>query len=172
MRTKCPPEISTRPLRFTVERLMKASAASLYEAWTERFDCWFAEPGELMMVPEIDRPFFFKNRRDWGSHPHYGRFIELEKNSLVEMTWVTGEGATEGAETVLRIELTPREHGTLLRLTHSGFRDAQSKDGHEQNWPEGLETLDEALKGSWTSENYTPRADNQASDRTGNEGHR
>ena len=145
MKTTCPPDISSRPLSFTVERLMQADAASLYDAWTRKFDCWFAEPGELFMVPEVDRPFFFKNRKDWGSHPHYGRFVELEKDKLVEMTWVTGQNATEGAETVLRIELEPREKGTHLRLTHSGFADEKSKNGHEENWPAGLETLDEAL---------------------------
>lgn len=125
---------------------MKADAAALYEAWTEKFDSWFAEPGDLMMTPEIDRPFFFKNRRDWGSHPHYGRFTELEKDKLIEMTWVTGQGATEGAETIIRIELSPRDNGTLLRLTQTGFIDEKSRDAHEENWPAGLETLDEALE--------------------------
>lgn len=142
MKTKCPPDISSRPLTMTVEREMKAE---LYEAWTEKFDRWFAEPGELMMVPEVDKPYFFRNRKEWGSHPHYGRFIELEKNKLVVMTWVTGKDATEGAETVVKVELTPTEKGTHLRLTHSGFADERSRDGHKENWPAGLETLDEAL---------------------------
>ena len=145
MKTSCPPDISARPLSLAVERQMKAQAAAIYEAWTEKFDCWFAEPGELLMTPEIDKPFFFYNRRDWGSHPHYGRFTELEVNHLIEMTWITGQGGTAGAETVLRIELLPNEQGTLLRLTHSGFLDEDSRDGHRDNWPEGLETLDQAL---------------------------
>jgi uncharacterized protein YndB with AHSA1/START domain len=145
MKTSCPPDISSRPLDLVVERQMQAKADAIYRAWTEKFDCWFAEPGELMMTPEVDRPFFFKNRRDWGSHPHYGRFTELEKDKLIEMTWVTGQGATEGAETVIRIELIPSKDGTLLRLSHSGFADEKSRDAHEENWPEGLETLDQVL---------------------------
>jgi len=86
-----------------------------------QFDSWFAQPGELLMTPEIDKPFFFYNRKDWGRHPHYGRFLELKKDELVEMAWVTGEGGTEGAETVIRVELSAREEGTLLRLTHSNL---------------------------------------------------
>ncbi len=145
MMTSCQPDLSTRPLSMTVERVMKAEASAIYAAWTEKFDAWFAQPGELLMTPEVDKPFFFYNRRDWGRHPHYGRFLALKKNELVQMTWVTGEGGTEGAETVIRVELFARDDGTLLRLTHSGFSSETSRDGHEENWPEGLKTLDDAL---------------------------
>lgn len=145
MRTKCEPDNSARPLTMTVERLMKSGASDIYRAWTQNFDSWFAHPGELIMTPEVDKPFFFYNRHDWGRHPHYGRFLELKINELVEMAWVTGGGGTEGAETVIRVELTGREVGTLLRLTHSGFPNEASRDGHAENWPEGLEELDRAL---------------------------
>jgi uncharacterized protein YndB with AHSA1/START domain len=130
---------------MTVERLMKAAPDALYEAWTSKFDVWFAQPGDLLMWPEVDRPYFFKNRRDWGSHPHYGRFLELEKDRLVEMTWITGAGGTEGAETVVRVELIPQAGGTLLRLTHWGFADEAACRGHREAWPDGLKTLDECL---------------------------
>ena len=66
---------------------------------------------------------------------------------MVELAWVTGEGGTEGAETVIRVELSPREEGTLLRLTHSGFYNEASRDGHAENWPLALEELDNALAG-------------------------
>jgi len=144
MRTTCEPDHSARPLTMTVERLMKASASDLYRAWTETFDCWFAQPGELFMKPEVDAPFFFYNRRDWGRHAHYGRFLELTQDALIEMTWAT-EGGTQGAETIIRIELLPRDDGTLLRLTHSGFASEASRDAHAENWPAALEELDAAL---------------------------
>lgn len=124
---------------------MKANAEDLFRAWTERMDLWFAESGELLMTAKVDQPFFFYNRSDWGRHPHYGRFLELKKNELVEMAWVTGENGTEGAETVLRIELVPQESGTHLRLTHSGFPHEKSRKGHADNWPEALEILDQTL---------------------------
>ena len=145
MKSSCIPDLSTRPHSLTIDRLMKASARELYEAWTSRFDVWFAQPGETIMVPEIDRPFFFYNRHDWGRHAHYGRFIELEQDKLIVMTWLTGKGGTFGAETVVRVELIPQSTGTLLRLTHSGFEDDQSRAGHAAAWPEGLEILDNCL---------------------------
>jgi uncharacterized protein YndB with AHSA1/START domain len=103
------------------------------------------------MVPKPGRPYFFYNRDEWGRHPHYGRFLDVKENQLVEMTWMTGNGTadgTEGAETVLRIELVPKGETTEVRLTHSGFVTERSRDGHKENWPLALEILDEVLSQS------------------------
>jgi len=88
------------------------------------------------------------DREDWGRHPHYGRLLDLKKDRLIEMTWMTGNGTaegTEGAETFLRIELVPEGAATRVRLTHSGFVSEKARIGHEENWPLALELLDEAL---------------------------
>ena len=59
------------------------------------------------------------------------------------MTWLTAAG-TAGAETVITIELTPKDDGgTELTLTHAGFADDEARKGHEAAWPSGLEKLDE-----------------------------
>ncbi len=101
------------------------------------------------MVPEVDRPYFFYNKDEWGRHPHYGRFLELKENEVVEMTWITGNGSkagTEGAETVIRIELVPKDNGTMVYFTHSGFVNERSRDGHEENWPLAFEELEKAIQ--------------------------
>jgi uncharacterized protein YndB with AHSA1/START domain len=81
-------------------------------------------------------------------HAHYGRFLRLVENELLTLTWVTGHGGTEGAETTVRVELAPRPAGTLLRLTHSGFYDESSAKRHEDSWPTVLAHLDEWLSPS------------------------
>ena len=142
------PDLSTRSLQVTCEYTVHAKPSEVYAAWTERFDCWFAQSGTLSMVPEPGRPYFFYNRDEWGRHPHYGRFLDVTENQLVEMTWMTGNGTdegTEGAETILRIELAPKGEATEVRLTHSGFVSEKSRVGHEENWPLALEILDEVL---------------------------
>jgi uncharacterized protein YndB with AHSA1/START domain len=142
------PDLSSRPFNLTVSRKMNSTPELLFKAWTKQFDLWFAAPGTVIMEGEVNTAFFFEtvykpdNDSKEQRHPHYGRFLRLEQDRLVELTWVTGEGGTKGAETVVTVELEPIENGTLLRLIHAGFSDEVSSDQHEQAWPFVLEQLD------------------------------
>jgi uncharacterized protein YndB with AHSA1/START domain len=122
---------------------MSVLPRALYLAWTEQFDQWFAAPGSVWMRPEVNVPFFFETDFDSERHPHYGRFLRLERDRVVEMTWVTS--ATLGIETVVRVELAPRGGDTVVKLSHSGFPDEVSLRRHEQAWPMVLEQLEKRL---------------------------
>ena len=147
----CPPDLSARPFDLSLARRMPIKAAAIYDAWTRRFDLWFAAPGSVLMRPEVDAPFFFETvfkLPDTGEirrHPHYGRFLRLAPDRLVELTWLTGEGGTEGAETVVRVELDADGRATTVRLTHSGFPNAAARDCHAQAWRAVLEQLEKRL---------------------------
>lgn len=145
------PDLSARPHDLQVDRLMESAPDVLYRAWTEHFDQWFAAPGTLIMKPEVNSAFFFETvfkpdeQSEAQRHPHYGRFLRLVPDRLIELTWLTGAGGTKGAETVLTIELEPRHTGTLLNLSHKGFPDEESKNGHEEAWKMILELLDQKM---------------------------
>jgi uncharacterized protein YndB with AHSA1/START domain len=139
------PDLSERPHACTVELDMTASPGAIFRAWTERFDSWFARPGAVRMRAEVDEPFSFEVDHEDRRHAHYGRFLALEPGRLVEMTWVTGKGGTDGAETVVRVELAAAGAGTHLRLTHSGFYDDAVAEQHGAAWSRVLAHLDERL---------------------------
>jgi uncharacterized protein YndB with AHSA1/START domain len=127
---------------LTVERAMTASPAVLYRAWTKQFDRWFSAPGLVRMTPEVEAPFYFAVEHEGKRFPHYGRFLRLERDRLVELTWMSP--GTKGVETVVTVELLPGK----VRLTHSGFAEEESMKQHEQAWPEVLGQLDRRMTGA------------------------
>ncbi|MFU8817675.1 MAG: SDR family oxidoreductase, partial [Pseudomonadales bacterium] len=147
------PDLTERPHRCTVERWTKVSPSLLYRGWTEQLGRWLAAPGSVCVTPQVNVPWFFETEFSAGPgrlvqrHAHYGRFLNLVPDRLVETTWVTGAGGTEGAETLVTVEFVAQAGGTRVQLTQAGFDDAAAAERHALAWPAALELLFERLAG-------------------------
>jgi uncharacterized protein YndB with AHSA1/START domain len=91
-----------------------------------------------VLTPEVNTPYFFETFHGGRRHPHYGRFLRVERDRLLELTWLN-EAGTRGHETVLTVELRPEGDGTAQRLSHRGFPDDEIRASHEAAWRDLLE---------------------------------
>ena len=139
------PKLTDRPHDTRVERVMLASAEALYESFTTGWEGWFTLEGALIADPVVNGQVFFVVEHEGNRHPHYGRFLTLEPARKVEPTWVTGKDGTQGAETVLSVDLEPRAGGCALTLSHRGFYDQERADLHGKSWERILAEIDKHL---------------------------
>ncbi len=142
------PDLSKRSAELIVNKSMAATADDVYRAWTEKFDQWFAAPGTLTANVVVGGLYFFETHFEQGRHAHYGRFLDLVPGKLVEQTWVTGDPGTKGAETVVRVELEDVSGETAVSLTHKGFYEVETMQGHKEAWPAVLDLLASFLNGN------------------------
>jgi uncharacterized protein YndB with AHSA1/START domain len=133
---------SATPTGFSVHRDMDSSPHVLYEKWVLQFDSWFCEPGAIVMEAHVGKPYWFGVVFEGRPFSHYGRFLALEQDRLIEQTWMSGRGGTDGAETIVRVELVPNLAGTSLTLHHTGFYDEESANRHSGAWPTILGQMD------------------------------
>ena len=145
------PDLSDRPYGLTIERALALSAKTIFNAWTKDLDLWFAAPGSVLMQGEVNTTFFFETEFKLAAHatvkrhPHYGRFLQVVPDQLLQFTWVTGAPGTEGAETVVTVELKEKANETSVRLSHEGFSSPAARDGHEHAWPVVLQHMEQKL---------------------------
>lgn len=133
------------PFSCTVPRTIKASPERVFLAWTDpdRARPWLANGGDLVLQPHRGGLFFLDMVYGDHTYPHYGRYLQVEPNRLLEFTWVSQ--GTLGKESIVRVDFEAVADGTKVTLTHRGLPDEKNRSDHEAGWTEILQWLEERI---------------------------
>jgi uncharacterized protein YndB with AHSA1/START domain len=72
-----------------------------------------------------------------------GEYRELQPNKKIVFTWQWQDDEDwEDRESVVTVELSDRDGGTELRLSHEQLPNEQSRDGHTRGWNSALDKLE------------------------------
>ena len=124
----------------TFEKHLAHSVDAVWQALTDSnlLAQWLL-PNEF--VPEIGRPFRLHCEDEGISRDTYHcRVLEMEPPRRMRWSWVL-EGSEPLGETFVEFVLEEKNGGTLLRLLHSGDRDASIVERFRSGWPVKLERL-------------------------------
>ena len=115
-------------------RTIAAPAEAVFDVWMDPkspggpwFDC-----ARVILNPVEDGLFYHAvehNGRIWA---HYGRFITIARPRRIKHTWVSE--ATHGIESIVTIELEPRDGKTEFILRHTELPDDDMGRLHEGGW--------------------------------------
>lgn len=133
------------PFSCTVPRTIKASPERVFRAWTdpEKARPWLSNGGDLVLQPHRGGLFYLDMIYGDHTYPHYGRYLQVEANRLLEFTWMSQ--GTLGMESIVRVDFEAADGGTRVTLTHSGLPDEKNRADHEGGWKELLEWLEGRL---------------------------
>jgi len=133
-----------------VKRHVRASPEAVYRAWTDRSQLarWFRPAPHLeTVVHELDLRTGGAYRiemkdPDGSNHVAVGEYRELESPTRLAFTW-RWEGSPM-TDTLVTIELAPKDGGTEIVLTHTLFQSEEQRGKHLEGWT-GCLALLEAL---------------------------
>jgi uncharacterized protein YndB with AHSA1/START domain len=129
-------------LRFEIERLIPASAAELYDAWTDpaRLSDWFAPNEGMPTEATIDLRIGGGYRLELGGATVSGSYIEIVPGERLAFTWSWAH-EPELPDMLVTVDFLPAHGGTLLRVVHERFASAEDRDNHGWSWEQNLGRL-------------------------------
>jgi len=125
---------------IVVEIDIEVPPERVFEAWTDsqQLIAWWGDDAKYHVTSRQDD---FRVGGKWRAetenldgvrHAVWGEYTRMERPLALGFTWQ--HDWEPGAPTHVLIELTPTATGTHLRITHSGFASAASRDAHRNGW--------------------------------------
>lgn len=136
-----------KPISLTVTKFIRADRHKVFAAWTtpEIMNQWFCPEGltiaQSSADPRVGGDFHAVMKGDGKTHTVRGSYREIVPGAKLVFSHRWDE--PEAVETLVTVELTERDGGTLVTLTHSHFRNEETRRGHEQGWQSTLGGLEQ-----------------------------
>lgn len=131
--------------KLFLSRWFRAKRAAVYAAWTEPeiMRKWFCPRDLLLVSAESDVRVggLFRAEMTNGRETHtvHGVYREVVPGQRLVFSHKWQE--VDAVETLVTVEFADRDGGTLVSLTQEGFRNLESKKGHESGWESTFDSL-------------------------------
>lgn len=128
-----------------LSRWIRAERAAVYAAWTEPeiMQKWFC-PRDLRLVSaeaDVRVGGRFRAEMSNGSETHTVQGVYREIIPGRRLVFSHRWQERDAVETWVTVEFVDRDGGTLVSLTHAGFRSRESRQGHEGGWASTFDNL-------------------------------
>ncbi|PYK40993.1 MAG: SRPBCC domain-containing protein [Verrucomicrobia bacterium] len=137
-------------LSLEIKRLIKAPRDRVYAAWTDpaQLKQWFGpenvQTHDFIAEVRVGGKFRWDLTSSEGERMAVGgEYHELRPGRKIVFTWQwEDDEAWENNVSIVTVELTDRDDGTELRLTHERLPNEASRDGHTRGWNSALDKLE------------------------------
>ena len=128
-----------KTMEFTVTQTIPAPLAEVFDQWIDPASAqspWVGDGDRS--VNAIVGGLFFWSDKNWtdqvngGDWPHYGRFLRVERPTLLEYTWVSE--FTHGLDSIVTVTFQPVGNLTEVTLRHRGLPDGKDGLEHKNAW--------------------------------------
>jgi uncharacterized protein YndB with AHSA1/START domain len=133
-----------------IKRIIHAPRNRVYAAWTDPAQLreWFGpenvQTEDLIVDARVGGKFRWDLTNSEGEKMTCrGEYRELQPNKKIVFTWQWQDDEDwEDRESVVTVELSDRDGGTEVRLSHEQLPNEQSRDGHTRGWNSALDKLE------------------------------
>ena len=140
----------TEQLTLAIKRFIKAPRDRVYAAWTDpaQLKQWFGpesvQTHELIADARVGGEFRWDLSNAEGEKMTVrGEYRELQPDKKIVFTWQWDDDEVwEKHTSVVTVELSDRDGGTELVLTHEQLPNEKSRDGHMGGWNSALDKLE------------------------------
>ena len=144
--------MKTRPSpTLFVTRTVEAPPQRVFEAWTEEEHRlrWACPEGAVLESAASELRVGGRHRLVMkvgdATHTAFGEYREIDPPHRLVYTWDWEEEDQRMGPTVVTVEFVAVDGGTEVRLSHSGFPDGESAEGHAEGWESCLSRLESFL---------------------------